>query len=267
MPVEPEMPVEPADLSGYRVLVTRAVGQAASTIDALARRGAHAVLMPTIEIRPVADLGPLKRALAGPAGWLLVTSVNAVEALERAIAEAPSIADAAARWRVGAVGPATAERLEAAGLPVSVRAEEHIAEGLLAALPADLSGVPVLLPTARAIREVLPEALVARDAKVERLAVYETVRSESSAWQAGLAALRAFEVDALMLTSGSTAKHLLAILGAEKEGLLAKVIVAAIGPATARVAAEGGLRVDVMPSVYTIDGMLDALAARRREVR
>ena len=52
-------------LFGRRIVVTRARDQAASLSGRLRGLGADAIELPTIEIRPAVDHGPLDRAIAG----------------------------------------------------------------------------------------------------------------------------------------------------------------------------------------------------------
>ena len=51
-------------LFGQRIVVTRARGQADALSAKLRALGADAIELPTIEIRPPADYGPLDRAIA-----------------------------------------------------------------------------------------------------------------------------------------------------------------------------------------------------------
>ena len=67
-------------LFGKRIVVTRARGQAEALAGRLRALAADAIELPTIEIRPAADYGPLDRAIAGLASydWLIFTSANGV---------------------------------------------------------------------------------------------------------------------------------------------------------------------------------------------
>src|SRR5664279_1357191 len=67
-------------LFGKRIVVTRARDQADALSARLRARGAEAIEMAAIEIRPAADYGPLDRALAelDAYDWLIFTSANGV---------------------------------------------------------------------------------------------------------------------------------------------------------------------------------------------
>ncbi|MBO3189171.1 uroporphyrinogen-III synthase, partial [Dermatophilus congolensis] len=79
----------PPALHGWRVLVPRTPEQAAATITALARHGAHGHAVPTICITPPQDPTPLHNALVGlPTGrfaWTIFTSINAVTATRKTL--------------------------------------------------------------------------------------------------------------------------------------------------------------------------------------
>jgi uroporphyrinogen-III synthase len=257
-------------LAGKVVAVTRAPAQAEATCAELVRRGATPLRLPTIDVAPLADLGPLARALSSSgAGWLLLTSKNAVASLAQLLNQRPELADAVRARQVAVVGPATAEAFVALGCGGaggrrigfdSPRvAAEHRAEGLLDTLPAALAGVSVLIPGARKMRPVLADGLRARGAEVEHVVVYDNLLPPPAAWQPGVDELRAGRVDAVLLTSGSTATNLRQILGDEAKELLATVVIAAIGPLTEEAACAADLRVDLVASPYTMPALLDAL--------
>jgi len=67
-------------LFGKRIVVTRAREQADALASRLTALGAGVIELPTIEIRPPADCGPLDRAIAelDSYDWLVFTSANGV---------------------------------------------------------------------------------------------------------------------------------------------------------------------------------------------
>ena len=66
-------------------------------------------------------------------------------------------------------------------------------------------------------------------------------------------------VDAILLTSASTAESLTECLGERATELLANVTLASIGPVTTERARQLGLRIDVTAETYTVNGLIDAL--------
>ena len=160
--------------------------------------------------------------------------------------------------RLAAIGPATAEALDALGLRADVVPDRFVAEALADALePRIAAGDRVLLPRAADSRDVLPSRLRAAGAEVEDLPVYES-RRPAEPDPAVVARIEAGEIDIATFTASSTVRGCLDLLGGRAE-LLRGVTIACIGPITARTAAEAGLRVDVVAREHTIPGLMAAL--------
>jgi len=248
-------------LFGKTLLVPRPAEQGKATAAAIRARGARACLLPAIEIREPTDPAPLQRAIAelGSFAWVLFTSANGVVRFSQALKRAGLDARAFAGAKIGAIGPKTASALEAFGLSADAVADEFVGEGLARAVLA--RGVPerVLLARALVARDALPDLLRQAGARVDVVPVYETVTTD-----AGTALREHFEqqqIDVALFTSSSTVNAVVDTLGAQAAELLARVTVASIGPITSATLAERGVRVDVMASTFTVDGLLDALEA------
>jgi uroporphyrinogen III methyltransferase/synthase len=245
-------------LFGKRVVLTRARGQA----DALAARlhalGAEVIEMPTIEIRPASDYGPLDRAIErlGTYDWLIFTSANGVrfflERLDRSGSDLRAL-----RAKICAIGPATRAALEALHLKVDLMAREYVAEGLIEAFaPHDMTGRRVLLPRAAAARDVAPQALTSRGAEVDAVEAYRTVAPEDAARRAQeiFSALR--RPDFITFTSSSTVRHLVEAAGAEA---LQGVKAVSIGPVTTRTARTLGVEVAAEARESTAEALVEAV--------
>jgi uroporphyrinogen III methyltransferase/synthase len=266
---------EKRPLFGKRVLVTRARDQASTTAALLRDRGAEPLLVPTIEIHPAADPGPLARALAdlreGRYGWVAFTSANGVERTWDALRAAGGDARAFGAARLAAIGPATAHTLERHGLAPDVVAKEFRGEGLASEMIEALqrSGKDprsrrVLLPRAARARDALPQALQGAGCTVDVVAAYETRPPPPENVASLLRELDARRVDAVTFTSSSTVDHLCDRLGERAAELLAAPRIACIGPVTAETARNRGLRVDVVAREYTVPGLVDALETSAR---
>jgi uroporphyrinogen III methyltransferase/synthase len=114
-----------------------------------------------------------------------------------------------------------------------------------------------LIATAREARDVLPEALRARGAEVDVLALYETVAEPLS--PRTLQAVRA--ADYITFTSSSTVSFFLDAAGEERGGISADTRVVSIGPVTSATLREHGLEPDVEADRYDVEGMIAALLA------
>src|SRR4029450_6961501 len=179
-----EQPVSSDALRGKRILVTRARSQALSLAQRIESLGGEVVEFPTIEIRPPESYGPLDQAIYQIANydWLIFTSVNGVEQfLNRFEKLGKNIADLAG-IEVGAIGPETAKSLMAAEIRLNLVPEPYQAEGILEALLSkDVFGKRVLIPRAARARDILPETLRQRGARVDVVEAYQTVLPQAHA--------------------------------------------------------------------------------------
>jgi uroporphyrinogen III methyltransferase/synthase len=253
-------------LSGKRVLVTRAEGQAEKLVAMLRERGAEPLVVPLIAFEPPTDPEPLRRALASLAdyGWVLFTSENGVRFFWESLTHQGLDAAVLGNARLGAVGPGTAQALEARGLRVDVVAKEFRGEGLARVL-LDAMGADrprVLLARAEEAREVLPDTLRAAGCVVDVVPVYVT-RAVKGAGER-LRELLGEGVDAVMFTSASTVGSFCDALGPSAKDLLATVKVASIGPITTEAAQKRGLDVAITAGSHTLPALVDALEASYR---
>ena len=260
-------------LAGRRVLVTRPRAQADAVVQQLESEGATAVIAPTIRVVPPDDSGPLSRAAADMSqfDWVVFASANAVDALVSAATEAAERLDARvparAHWprslKIAAVGSRTAERLQCHGVEATVVPEEFRAEALVAALTihGPLSGTRVLLPRSDIGRDTIVAGLQGAGAIVTDVIAYRTMaESPGGDSPAVREMLDRGDLDAVTFTSGSAVRQFVQWYGPESAALLAKTVVAVIGPVTGDVARELGVPVHVQPTTYTTAAMVAALA-------
>ena len=242
-------------LFGQRIVVTRAREQADALSAKLRALGADVMEMPTIEIVPASDYAPLDRAIAELPryDWLIFTSVNGVRLfLERLDGSLQDLR--ALRARIGAIGDATKQAVEALHLKVDLMGEEYVAESLVQALAKlDLAGKRVLLPRAAVARDLLPCALRERGACVDVVEAYRTVIPESAARQAEQVFGGSRKPDWITFTSSSTVQNFVQAAGVKA---LEGVKVASIGPVTTATAKKLGVMVTVEASPFTTDGLV-----------
>jgi uroporphyrinogen III methyltransferase / synthase len=248
-------------LFGRRVVVTRARAQAGELSAELEMLGAEVHEFPTIEIRPPEDFGPLDAAIGelDSFAWIVFTSVNGVEAfLERLGHHGLDLRAVPRGARLAAIGPATARKIEEAGLRVAVVPEEYRAEALIGAIGA-LAGERILVPRAKVAREILPEKLREAGAEVIVVPAYESVPSSEGKEELSRRLLSG-EIDCVTFTASSTVENFVGAFGAgEAVRLLSETRVACIGPITAETARKHDLRVDVAAEEYTISGLVEAV--------
>jgi uroporphyrinogen III methyltransferase/synthase len=249
-------------LFGQRIVVTRARGQADALSSRLRALGADAIELPTIEILPALDYDPLDQAIAnlGTYDWLVFTSANGVrfflERLDRSAADLRAL-----RARICAIGPATRAAVEALHLKVDVMGKDYVAEGMLAALSAygathNLAGQRILLPRAAVARDLVPVELARRGAVVDVVEAYRTAVPEGARAMAAAIFGAERKPDWVTFTSSSTVRNLVAVADASA---MAGVKTASIGPITSATARGLGMAVTVEASVFTVDGLVEAI--------
>ncbi len=235
----------------------------------LEERGVEAVARPLIRIHPPEDPAPLRRAARSlqeePGSWdlILFTSPRSVEALARAgdHEERGGPIDPKKLPLVAAIGTATARAAREAGFPPAIVPDRFVAEAFLEELVerlGALAGLQVLFPRAAQAREVLPEGLRERGARVEVVEAYRTLPDREAA-QRLVSEVDEERIQVVVFTSASAVEAFLEAAGpgwSPSEGLA----VAAIGPVTADRAREGGLRVEVVPEEHTGEALAHAVA-------
>lgn len=252
-------PAPTASLQGKRIVITRPRAQAGDLAAQLTQLGATALLIPLIEIVPLPDRRPLEQALAQLAQyhWLIFTSSNTVDLFGQQLQQSQQPADLWQKLRVATIGPATASALRSYQIAADFVPTIHEAEAVVAGL-GDLAGKRVLLPQAAIARPALAQLLSERGAEVDAIPIYQT--QAVALGEGELAELRQ-GVDAIILTSGSTARNLAAIAAADAtiQQAVQQTLIACIGPQTAQVAQEVGLAVGLVAQEYTGAGLVAAL--------
>jgi len=247
-------------LAGKRVLVTRPRADAGELLDALSAAGAVALLAPVIAFGPPDD--PVRADVAVREArvfhWIVFTSVHGVDTFFERLHAFARDARALGDTSVAAIGPKTAERLAHYGIRADFVppefVNEAVAEGLLARTR---PGDRVLIFRAQDARDVLPSALEEADRRVDDVAAYATHALHDPAVSA-----LAREADIWTFASASSVRAFVENVP-DASALAGERVVACIGPITADTARGCGLPVHVVPTTYTVAGMLAALADYR----
>ena len=257
-----------------RILITRPRAQANDFAEKLRTAGFAPIFFPVIEIQPIENNLALERALSKLEcyDWLVFTSVNAVDVVFDVIARSETtkqsphqdgrllrFARSDISPQVAAIGPKTAEALEARGVPPDFVPEEYVAESILPGL-GDLRGKWVLLPRAEIARKALPEAICEAGGIPHEIAVYKTLPAQLN--PEGLAALKS-GADIVTLTSPSTVQNFAAIArqnGLDPLALPGNPLFACIGPITEQAAREEGFANLVTAREYTTEGLIEVIS-------
>lgn len=169
-------------LAGRTALLLRDPARAASTVAALAGRGARAMVCRLLDFELPAhadalDAG-LARLLAGGFDWLVLTSANTVRAMSLRAAALDLELDIPARTRIAVVGEATARAARALGARVDfMPAHDHSARGMLAEWQALSAGPPatVFMPQADIASSTLRDGFAAAGWEAHIAVAYRTV--------------------------------------------------------------------------------------------
>ncbi|MCW3064413.1 MAG: uroporphyrin-III C-methyltransferase, partial [Solirubrobacterales bacterium] len=216
--------------------------------DRLRGLGADVLETPAIRIVPLDGAAPdLERY-----DLVCLTSPNGVRLLFARLAAAGADARALAGATVAAIGPGTARALREHGIEADVVPERFVAEALVEAL-ADIPVARALVARAAEARDVLPDALRARGAEVEVVALYETVAETLTPDELA----RARAADYVTFTSSSTVRFFLDAVG--EVGPASRLV--SIGPVTSDALRERGLTPHVEAERHDIDGLVAALLA------
>ena len=241
-----------------KILITRPRAQADDFAKKLRLAGLEPMFFPVIEIRPIDPNPALEDALNKPDcyEWVIFTSVNAVEVIFDKYSSF-----VLGKWqgvKFAAVGPKTAEALQARGVIPDFVPEEYVAEAILPGL-GDVHGKWILLPRAEIARKDLPEAIANAGGIPHEILVYQTVPVQVE--PEGLAALKA-GVDVVTFTSPSTVQNFVVIArqaGLDPLHLPKNPVFACIGPITEQAAKEEGLENLMVAKDHTTEGLIEVI--------
>ena len=250
-------------LFGKKILVTRAREQASDLSERVRDLGGIPIEFPTIEVIPPESWADADHCAAQMAvyDWVIFTSANGVKFfLERIFALGRDIRDLKGP-RICAIGPKTAEALDALKVKVDLVPSEYRAESIFEGLKKeDLRGKRLLIPRAKLARDVLPQELRKTGASVDVVEVYQTIRPAGNAEEVKRL-LRNKSISAITFTSSSTVSNFADLVGInEVRDLMGGVAIASIGPITAERARTLGIKTTVMPEEFTIPALVEALA-------
>lgn len=235
-------------LAGKRIVVTRSREQAAETITQLRNLGAAVIPFPTIQFQVLDEgIARLNAVDLSEYDWLLVTSQNAVQHSVGAKYISPS------QWpRMAVSGEKTAAAVRAHGVEPALIPHTFVGEALVEAL-GNVQGQRILFPRAKKGRPEVVALLHERGAVVDEVHLYDTVRGEPD--EAAFAELER-GADVVIFTSPTTVRYFCEMADVE---VIKGMRVACIGDVTAGAAVELGLHVDIVPDVFTMDGVLEAI--------
>jgi len=244
------------------VILTRAAAQSGELCEELNARGARVRLVPLVSFAPPENYDALDMALTGieTFDWVLFTSVNAVQAVERRGNELQRGPGSVRKLpRAAAVGPVTADAAEAAGFSVEYVAADHSGAGLARELGEELRNKNVFLPRSDRANPELPAALRRCGALVTEVVAYRNLPPSTTDREQVHESLRD-GVDSILFYSPSAVQNFLELLGRERLGALqGRVLMVAIGPTTANALSAAGIQRIARAADTTTKAIVEAL--------
>jgi uroporphyrinogen-III synthase len=215
------------------------------------------VEIPLLAFRPIQPSTETKRALIelNTYDWIIFTSNVTVDTfLSFYNNDAPTLP------KVAVIGKKTAEVLAEKGYQSQFVPGEYVAEGFVDEfLPLVETGMKILIPKGNLARDYIAQSLTRAGAHVDEVIVYETYMPEESKRQLK-STIANGELDILPFTSPSTVEHFMNVINEfQLHRELENYIISCIGPVTKEKIESMGLRVDVMPEIYTVEDMLKEL--------
>ena len=248
-------------LRGQVIVTTRAKRQSESMTALLTALGAEVIEAPAVAVKPVADLSRVDQALRNlnDYDWLVLTSVNGVEALADRMRELGLDLAPLRGLKLAAIGPATADSLRLLGLEPLVVPEKFVAESLADALGQRFrEGERFLMLRSDIARAALRDALRGMGAVCDDIPIYQTALPDPLPDDV-LHQLRGGGLHWITFTSSSTFRNLRKLLGADADRVLRSVKLASIGPITSQTLREAGFEPAVEAREYTVEGLVRAI--------
>lgn len=263
-------------LTGKRILVTRATSSIHSENELtklLQQEGATVFEKPLLSIDPPSSYEDLDTALNqfDSFDWIVFASPRAVSSVIERIGtlfdlQTPqNICAFFKKVKVAAVGKSTANFLKDQNIKVHFHPSDYCAEGLVKEFPTgNLASKKIFWPRTLKGELTIKDGLESLGAQVFTAEAYSSNLPKSNEdLSAELERLMREEVDIVTFTSSQTVRNFVSIFDLEQgkklSDLYARVIVACIGPKTAKTALEIYGKADVVAGEYTIEGLVKSL--------
>jgi len=265
---------ESSTLKGKTIALTRPRGQAEEAAKMIEKRGGKPYLIPAIEIKGPINLEPIKNFISelqkGEIDYIIFMSVNGVRYLlgaAESLSRLDETLEGLKKTVTIAVGPRTAQELEAHQIRVNLIPSKYTSEGILQSLrQLDISGKKIRIPRTSGATSTLKEKLGEMGALVQEVYVYQSVLPiDPNLKEKFFQDLTAEKVDAIVFGSALCVKNLFQMLNEQvsleklRDLMNSKLTIVAIGPVTAEALVEMGVKVDVMPDKHLFEEALIAL--------
>jgi uroporphyrinogen-III synthase len=254
------------DLNGARVLVTRPAHQAENLCRLIEQQGGVAVRLPTLEIVACNNLLAIQKNLAHLESfqWLIFVSVNAVNFALKA--NDGKIRPCKVR-QIAAIGKATANALERAGVVVDLSPEPPYNSEALLTMPEmqHVQGQRILIVRGEGGREELANTLQSRGADVQYLNVYKRIMPSMNNTEVILL-LEQNQLDVITVTSGEILQNLLIMLDTTYHRQLFTLPLVVVSDRIKQIATELGFKRIAVASSPSDEAILETVNQSNRGI-
>lgn len=249
-------------LVGKRILITRATADAGPFRAMLEAEGALVYEAPMIKIEPVRSANPLDSEIKermSRFGWVLFTSVHAVDQFFFRLKEWGLDSRALGKCKVAAVGDKTTEALRGYGLQPDLVPRTFHSRDLLRELQEKqfVRGQKFLWPRADIAPLDLKTELEQAGAEVTDVILYHTVPDPAGKMRVA-EILNKESMDYAVFTSGSSVKNFFKGVAAKDVQKIRNKVVS-IGPQTSQVLKDFKMSVLAEARPHNLDGLLQTL--------
>jgi uroporphyrinogen-III synthase/AcrR family transcriptional regulator len=245
-------------LKNKTIVLTRTVEQSTESAAAFTELGAKVIIFPTLEIVPPSNWKSFDEIILGSnkIDFIIFTSAHTVTMFVHRLKELEKDFDFT-NTKVVAIGSKTKQICNQNNIPVNIVPEKFSSEGVVAALSKfNLKNKIVFIPRSAIGRTELPKGLEELGAILKTVPVYNVSLPGKTVIEESLKQLKVSKPDVYVFTSPSTFENFLTIMKIDNPVNYFKgVDVAAIGPTTKSAIESKKVKVNIMPSEYTIKGL------------
>jgi uroporphyrinogen-III synthase len=249
-------------LKGKTIVITRSPDQIQESADRFKSLGADVVSFPVLDIVPPDSWQQFDEIVQSDEkiNFLIFTSVNSVKMFIKRLEEL-SIIFNFTNTNVVAIGNKTADVCEKNKIPIKIIPTDSSGRGILNELSSyELSGKIIFIPRSAIGKEELPEGLKSMGAVVKTAAVYNVGIPSNEILMPFIEKLKSSKPDLFIFTSPSTFENFLLTLNiTDPKKYLENFTIAVIGPTTKEAVEERDVKVDILPSEYSMDGLEKAV--------
>ena len=247
-------------LSNKIILVTKSKEESRNSLRMLSDAGAEIIFFPTIKIEHSYKNLDLSELISNPHQYeyIIFTSANAAQVFSEMMNEYKFDLS---KTKIAVVGGATASVCRSLGIYIHIIPEEYSAKGLIKKFSEiGIDGKKILIPGSALSREELKIGLTQLGAEVISLPIYDVVINDLNELKIEYEKIINQKPDVFVFTSPSSFENYLKLLNIDKpEEYFLNKIICAIGPTTEFEIRSYGITVNIVPKIYTLEGISEAI--------